>query len=103
MSESAHMLEQRCAKRIAIGEKIEFRCDNDEDFRTATMVDFSESGMLLVMDEEHTEGSQFEVRVNNEDKAIYFTVKCVRIASCSDVNAYSYGCHIEEHRFESSK
>jgi len=102
MSEFAHMLEQRCAKRIAIGDKVEFRCNSDEDFRAATMVDFSESGMLLMMGEKYTEGTQFEVRVK-EDEAIYFNVKCVRIAHCSDINSFSYGCHIEEHRFESSK
>lgn len=102
MSESAHMMEQRCAKRIAIGENVDFRCNSDEDFRAAIMVDFSESGMLLMMSEKHTEGTQFEVRVK-EDEAIYFTVKCMRIAHCSDVNSFSYGCQIEEHRFESIK
>ena len=100
MSESAQIREQRCATRIAIGDKVDFRCSSDEGFRTATMVDFSESGMLIVMDEEFAVGAQFEVRVNKEDEAIFFTVKCVRIAHCSDVNAYSYGCQIEEHRFE---
>ncbi len=102
MSESAHKMDQRCAKRIAIGEKVDFRCNSDEDFRAAIMVDFSESGMLLMMGEEHTEGTQFEVRVK-EDEAIYFTVKCMRIASCPDVDSFSYGCQIEDHRLESSK
>lgn len=102
MSESAHMMDQRCAKRIAIGEKVDFRCNSDEDFRAAIMVDFSETGMLLMMGEKHTEGTQFEVRVK-EDESIYFTVKCMRIAHCSDINSFSYGCQIEEHRFESSK
>jgi c-di-GMP-binding flagellar brake protein YcgR len=101
MSESAHMMDQRCAKRIAIGEKVEFRCNNDEDFRDATMVDFSETGMLLMMGEKHTEGTQFEVRVK-EEESIYFTVKCMRIAHCSDVDSFSYGCQIEEHRIESN-
>lgn len=100
MSESAHMIEQRCATRIAIGDKVEFRSNSDEDFRAATMVDFSELGMLLMMGEKYTEGAQFEVRVNKEDEAIYFTVKCVRIAHCTDINSFSYGCQIEEHRFE---
>jgi len=90
--------EQRCAERMAIGESIEFRCNSDEEFRAATMVDFSEAGMLLLMEEEYPEGSQFEVRVK-EDEALYFTVKCVRATPCTDVNFYGYGCTIEEHRF----
>ena len=90
--------ERRCAERMAIGESIEFRCNSDEEFRAATMVDFSEAGMLLLMEEEYPEGSQFEVRIR-EEEALYFTVKCVRALPCSDVNFYSYGCTIEEHRF----
>ncbi len=92
--------EQRCAERMAIGESVEFRCDGDEEFRTATMVDFSEAGMLLLMKEEYPEGSQFEVRVK-EEEALYFTVKCVRALPCADVDLYGYGCTIEEHRFAS--
>ncbi|MCK5722564.1 MAG: PilZ domain-containing protein [Gammaproteobacteria bacterium] len=102
MSESAHMIDQRCSKRIAIGEKVDFRCNSDEDFRDATMVDFSETGMLLMMGEKYTEGTQFEVRVK-EEESIYFTVKCMRIAHCSDINSFGYGCQIEEHRIESNK
>ena len=102
MSESAHIIEQRSASRIAIGDKVEFRCNSDEDFRAATMVNFSETGMLLMMEEKYTEGTHFEVRVK-EDESIYFTVKCMRIARYSDINSFSYGCHIEEHRLESSK
>jgi len=90
--------EQRCAERIAIGESVEFRCNSDEEFRAATMVDFSEAGMLLLINEEYPEGSQFEVRVK-EDEALYFTVKCVRTSPCADINFYGYGCIIEDHRF----
>lgn len=89
--------EQRCAERMSIGESVEFRCNSDEDFRTATMVDFSEAGMLLLIKEEYPEGSQFEVRVK-EDEALYFTVKCVRALPCADVDMYGYGCTIEDHR-----
>jgi len=102
MSDYVHMMDQRCDKRIDSGEKVDFRCNNDEDFRAATMVDFSESGMLLMMSEKHTEGTQFEVRINI-DESIYFTVKCMRVAHYSDINSFSYGCQIEDHRLESSK
>lgn len=97
---TANPEEQRCAERIAIGESVEFRCNDSEEFRSATMVDFSEIGMLLMMDEKHNEGTKFEVRVK-EDEAIYFTVTCVRSAPCSDVNLYGYGCTIEDHRIDS--
>lgn len=90
--------EQRCAERISIGESVEFRNNNDEEFRAATMVDFSEAGMLLLMKEEYPEGSQFEVRVK-EEEALYFTVKCIRAAPCTDIELYGYGCTIEDHRF----
>ena len=99
---TAQYKDQRCAERIAIGETVEFRCDNDEEYRSATMVDFSESGMLLMMDEEHAKGVKFQVRVKEEEnEAIYFTVICMRTTSCSDMNLYGYGCRIEEHRIES--
>ncbi len=91
--------EQRCAERIAIGESVEFRCNSDEEFRAATMIDFSEAGMLLLMKEEYSENSQFEVRVKKEEEALYFTVKCVRVSPCSDTNLYGHGCTIEDHRF----
>jgi c-di-GMP-binding flagellar brake protein YcgR len=101
MSESNDkIIEQRCTERIAVGEDVEFRCPGEENFRTATMVDFSEAGMLLLMEEEYTEGAQFEVRVKNEE-ALYFTVKCIRTIHCSDitdVNLYGYGCKTEDHR-----
>ena len=91
--------EQRCAERIAIGESVEFRCNSDEEFRTATMVDFSEAGMFLLMKEKYSENSQFEVRVKDKEEALYFTVKCVRTSPCADVNMNGYGCTIEEHQF----
>lgn len=90
--------EQRCADRIAIGENVEFRSNSDEEFRIATMENFSEAGMLLLMKEEHPIGSQLEVRVKDEE-ALYFTVKCIRAAPCTDIELYSYGCIIEEHHF----
>ena len=99
---TAQYQDNRCAERIAIGETIEYRCNKDEEYRSATMVDFSESGMLLMMDEEHENGVQFEVRVKQEEnEAIYFTVICMRTTSCSDMNLYGYGCRIEDHRIES--
>ena len=99
---TAQVMEQRCAERIAIGETVEFRCKGDEDFRSATMVDFSESGMLLMMDEEYDKGVQFEVRVKEQDdEAIYFTVICMRTTSCTDADLFGYGCKIEEHHIES--
>lgn len=103
MSElTAQVMEQRCAERISIGENVDFRCNSNEEFRSATMVDFSESGMLLIMDEKHTEETRFEVRVKkNNDEIIYFTVKCIRSAPCTDIELYGYGCQIEEHHFES--
>lgn len=97
---TAHVIDQRCAERIAIGEEVEFRCNADEDFRTATMVDFSETGMLLLMKEEFSEGAKFEVRVK-EEEAIFFTVTCVRITPCEEVNLFGYGCKIEKHHIES--
>ena len=101
MSElTAQVMDQRCAERIAIGENVEFRCKNDENFRAAKMVDFSESGMLLLMKEKYSENTEFEVRVQ-EEESMYFTVKCVRISPCSDIDLYGYGCKIEDHRIES--
>lgn len=98
MSElTAQVMDQRCAERIAIGENVEFRCNSDEDFRTAKMVDFSESGMLLLIKEKFNEDAKFEVRVK-EDESIYFSVQCVR--TCSDADLYGYGCKIEDHRIE---
>lgn len=98
---NAQVKDQRCAERISIGESVDFRCNSNEEFRSATMVDFSESGMLLIMDEKHTEETLFEVRVKeNEDEIIYFTVKCIRSAPCTDIDLYGYGCQIEEHHFE---
>ena len=91
--------EQRCAERIAIGESVEFRCNSDEEFQAATMIDFSEAGMLLLMKEKYSENSKFEVRVKKEEESLYFAVKCVRTTSCSDVDLYGYGCIIEDHRF----
>ncbi|MDH5600654.1 MAG: PilZ domain-containing protein [Gammaproteobacteria bacterium] len=90
--------EQRCATRMAIGESVEFRTSNDEEFRVAMMVDFSEAGMLLLMKEDYPVGSKLEVRVKDEE-ALYFTVKCVRSAPCTDIELNSYGCVIEEHHF----
>jgi len=97
--QNTQVKEQRCSKRMSIGETVEFRSSNDEEFRTATMVDFSEAGMLLLMNEEHPVDSQFEVRVNKEDEALYFNVKCIRSAPCADIDMYGYGCTIEKHRF----
>lgn len=91
--------EQRCTERMPIGEMVEYRCSGDEDFRIATMVDFSEEGMLLLIKEEHLKGSQFEVRVKEEEEALYFTIKCIRTFPCLDANLYGYGCKIDEHRF----
>lgn len=91
--------EQRCAERMSIGESVEFRCNSDEEFQAATMVDFSEAGMLLLMNEEYPVESQFEVRVNKEDEALYFNVKCIRAAPCAEIDMYGYGCTIEKHRF----
>ena len=93
-------INQRCAERIAVGEKVEFRCSGEDDFRVATMVDFSEAGMLLLMEEKFTEGAEFEVRVK-EEEALYFTVKCIRTIHCSDitdVQLYGYGCQTKNHR-----
>lgn len=98
--EIAHLADHRCAERITIGEEVEFRCGANEDFRAATMVDFSETGMLLLMKEEFSEGAKFEVRVK-EDDAIFFTVTCVRITPCEEANLFGYGCKIEEHHIES--
>jgi len=97
---NTNVMEQRCTERMAIGEDVEFRCIGEENFKTAKMVDFSEAGMLLIMEEEFAEGSQFEVRVKDEE-ALYFTVKCIRTSPCEDVKLYGYGCTIEEHRFSS--
>lgn len=96
----AHIQDHRCSDRIAIGANVEFRCTNKEDFRSATMVDFSETGMLLLMKEDHPEGTQFEVRVKN-DEAIFFSVTCVRITPCTEADLFGYGCKIEEHHIES--
>ena len=100
MSElTAQVMDQRCAERIAIGENVEFRCNSDEDFRLAKMVDFSETGMLLIMKEKYEENAKFEVRVK-EDESIYFSVQCVRTSTCSDADFYGYGCKIKDHRIE---
>ena len=96
---NAQVEEQRCAERLAIGENVEFRCNKDEEFRTATMVDFSEVGMLLLMKEKYSENSKFEVRIKEEEESLYFAVKCVRTAPCADIDLYGYGCIIEDHRF----
>lgn len=93
--------EQRCAERIAIGEDVEFRCNSNEEFRAVTMVDFSEAGMLLLMKEKYSENDQFEVRVKENENALYFAIKCVRVTTCSDTNMYGHGCTVEEHRIES--
>jgi hypothetical protein len=98
---TAQVMDQRCAERIAIGETVEFRCKDEEKFRTATMVDFSESGMLLMMDEKFAKGIEFEVKVQEEENGtIYFTVKCMRTTPFPDVKLHGYGCQIEEHHFE---
>ena len=94
---TAHMMDHRGAERIDINATVEFRCNKDEEFRQATMVDFSESGMLLLMNEKHAEGSQFEVRVE-EKETIFFTVTCVRICPDKEANAFGYGCKIIEHQ-----
>ena len=90
------VMEQRCSERMAIGEDVEFRCLNEENFRTAKMVDFSEAGMLLLIEDEYPEGTQFEVRVK-EDEALYFKVICVRTSPCEDIKLFGYGCTIETH------
>jgi hypothetical protein len=95
---TAQVADHRCAERIAIGETVEFRVKGDADFRTATMVDFSESGMLLIMEDNYNEGSQFEVRVK-ENETIFFSVKCVRTSPCPDNALKGYGCQIVEHHF----
>jgi hypothetical protein len=95
-----HVEDHRGSDRIEVGANVEFRCTDNEDFRTATLVDFSETGMLILLREDHTKGTQFEVRVT-DDEAIFFSVTCVRILPSSEAGLFGYGCVIDEHHIES--
>ena len=98
---NTQVMDQRCSSRMEIGEDVEFRCINDETFQKAKMVDFSESGMFLIMKEKFAENTEFEVRVKKDEEALFFAVKCVRSNPCADLDMFGYGCIIEEHRIES--
>ena len=98
-----NLSEKRCAERMRVGEIVQYRSKQTENYVNATMEDFSTTGMFLLMAEQHQEGSQFEVRVKSDessDEAMCFKVNAVRVSPCPDIELYGYGCVIEDFRYE---
>jgi len=89
--------ERRVSQRVPIDGQIKYKLENETRFHTGMMIDISQSGVLISLNQPLTVNTRLSLLMesdNSGEPAIEICAVIIRIAEHASDYAYSYGCMI---------
>lgn len=89
--------ERRVSPRVPIDGQIKYRLDNESQFKPGMMIDISQSGVQVSLDQPLGINTRLTLLMESDrpdEEPIEIIAVIVRIADHSSKYAYSYGCMI---------